>query len=123
MGPKHLEDQEIVIGIRRVEEDDIPGIKAPVPRERSSQIGMSFGLDNLTLIFFNTAKIEIGLDQRAHLSRLIDKDRVSCTPRQGLNSDCSRPGAKIKKARIFDSWRDDVEECLAETIRSRPHLK
>src|SRR5262245_8528970 len=48
---------------------------------------------------------------------------MSGAARQRLDADCARPGADVGETRSFDPRRQDVEDRLAQTIRSRAYAQ
>src|SRR2546428_11795666 len=74
-------------------------------------------------LVLNSQRVEILFDQRAHLFGLIDKNYVRRAARQRFDSHRTCSGTEVKKSRAFDSRRENTEERLAQTVRSRPRLQ
>jgi hypothetical protein len=121
MGPYRIENFDIVGNVRRIEEDYVPGLYSKT--NDAIQKLSSFRLDNLRLLFWNSAEVHVCLHQTTHFSRTINECDVTGASRQGFYSDSSRTGAEIQKSRALDSRCYHIKEGLAQAVGGRPHLK
>src|SRR5690349_19251855 len=108
----------IISSIRRIEEDDVdwPSFFLHV----APHVFGCCRICNLELLIINAKGVHVHSDQRTHLPRLIDKRHLLCTARQSFNSDSTGSGTQVKKPRTLNLLRENIEQSLAQTIRSRP---
>ena len=114
----------IVRCIRGIEEDDIErALLTPFDFRAPSEKCRGVAAHYFPFFVSNTELIEIRFNQRAHSPRLIHERGVRRAAGQRFNSNRARSSAQIQKPRAFDSRRENIEQRLAQAIRSRPRLQ
>src|SRR5207249_10434385 len=114
------ENTFVIFCVRRVKENDVEWLCLMLAV--SPQKLRRFRGYDLDRRICNLQRLDISCDQRRHCSRSIDKNHFRRAARQRFDADRSRSRTQVEKSRPLDSWRENVEERLAQPIRGWSRL-
>jgi len=71
----------------------------------------------------NAERLQVGLDGFDRLPVALDEHRMLRPAADRFNPDGARPRIGVHEDAALDARRKNVEQCLAQPIRSRPHIE